>query len=65
MKKLRIFWILALFVCLMPVCPVIAEENTAIYRLYSSGSGEHFYTADANEQKHLIAVGWQDEGVGW
>nr|WP_286163367.1 hypothetical protein [Olsenella sp. SW781] len=40
--------------------------NTAdMYRLYNSYTGEHFYTASAEERDGLIAVGWTDEGLGW
>lgn len=37
----------------------------AMNRLYNPNSGEHFYTADLNEKKTLIALGWKDEGCGW
>ncbi len=44
------------------------EDNpsiAAMYRLYNPNSGEHFYTANAEERDGLIAVGWNDEGTGW
>lgn len=38
----------------------------AMYRLYNSTSGEHFYTKDANEKTYLATVaGWTYEGIGW
>lgn len=37
----------------------------SMYRLYNPNSGEHFYTKDSNEKKHLVSVGWHDEGIGW
>ncbi|MBO6115290.1 MAG: hypothetical protein J6P57_09575 [Lachnospiraceae bacterium] len=36
-----------------------------MYRLYNPNSGEHFYTADANEKDFLVGVGWNYEGIGW
>nr|WP_286163360.1 bacterial Ig-like domain-containing protein [Olsenella sp. SW781] len=36
-----------------------------MYRLYNRWTGEHFYTASAEERDGLIAVGWTDEGLGW
>ena len=37
----------------------------SMFRLYNPNSGEHFYTGNAAEKKHLAAVGWRSEGVGW
>lgn len=34
-------------------------------RLYNPNSGEHFYTADPSEHDSLVALGWNDEGIGW
>ena len=42
-----------------------STESTSMYRLYNPNSGEHFYTADSNEKDYLVAVGWNDEGIGW
>ena len=36
-----------------------------MYRLYNPYSGEHFYTASADERDHLDGIGWDYEGVGW
>ena len=36
-----------------------------MYRLYNPYSGEHFYTASAEERDHLDGIGWNYEGVGW
>ncbi len=43
------------------------EDLTRIkmYRLYNKWTGEHFYTANADEQKGLVKIGWNDEGTGW
>lgn len=50
-----------------PVEEYFPQVDGAItmYRLYNPNSGEHFYTADANERKALISYGWKSEGVGW
>jgi hypothetical protein len=34
-------------------------------RIYNPNSGEHFYTKDENERRHLILKGWLSEGIGW
>ena len=44
---------------------VKAAETQDMYRLYNPNSGEHFYTADANERDHLKSVGWKYESVAW
>ena len=36
-----------------------------MYRLYNPNSGEHFYTASAEERDFLASVGWNYEGVAW
>ena len=36
-----------------------------MYRLYNKWTGEHFYTADKDEQANLQKVGWSYEGAGW
>lgn len=36
-----------------------------VYRVYNATSTEHFYTPSLTEAKHLIATGWNDEGVAW
>ena len=36
-----------------------------MFRLYNPNSGEHFYTAAADERDYLASVGWNYEGVGW
>jgi hypothetical protein len=51
----------------LPVTPALAmdsAETQPMHRLYNPNSGEHFYTASAGEQKHLVKVGWRDEGIG-
>ena len=42
-----------------------AGGGTAMYRFYNPYSGEHFYTASAEEGFMLSSIGWQYEGVGW
>lgn len=64
----------ALLVCAV-VCvgtPAQAQaaegEGTMLYRIYNPNSGEHFYTADADERNGLCGgkqQGWSYEGVGW
>lgn len=41
------------------------EEGIPMYRVYNQNSGEHFYTANAREKRHLVQLGWHDEGIGW
>lgn len=36
-----------------------------MYRMYNPNGGEHFYTANLDEAKHLLSVGWRWEGIGW
>ncbi len=40
-------------------------ESMTMYRMYNPNSGEHFYTADANERDVLKSVGWNYEGIAW
>lgn len=42
-----------------------SSETQAMYRLYNPNSGEHFYTASANERDKLVSCGWNYEGIGW
>lgn len=45
-----------------------ASDNVSpitVYRLYDPRTGEHLYTYDVVERRHLISVGWNDEGVAW
>ena len=57
----------AAMLTVVPVTPAHASESGHInmYRLYNMGSGEHFFTGDANERKTLEADGWIYEGIGW
>ena len=54
---------------LLPSKPVHAEETDSslirMERMYNPNSSEHFYTADQNEKKYLVSLGWQYEGIGW
>ena len=40
-------------------------DEKPMYRLYNPYTGEHFYTARANERDDVVNHGWTDEGVGW
>ncbi len=40
-------------------------KTQEMYRLYNPNSGEHFYTASAEERDGVVEAGWQYEGVGW
>lgn len=42
-----------------------AYASVAVYRLYNPNSGEHFYTPDLSESRHLRNVGWREEQIGW
>ncbi|MCR5582061.1 MAG: leucine-rich repeat protein, partial [Eggerthellaceae bacterium] len=49
-------------------CEVTISSSAAtvtMNRLYNPNSGEHFYTASAEERDGLVALGWQYEGSGW
>jgi cell wall-associated NlpC family hydrolase len=39
--------------------------TNAMYRVYNPNSGEHFYTANADEARNIIIIGWRYERVGW
>jgi len=47
--------------------PQVNAESSGVsmYRLYNPNSGEHFYTASANERDVLKQAGWTYEGIGW
>ena len=55
----------AFVACLFAPCVASAAEAKSMYRLYNQWTGEHLYTADANERKQLVAVGWIAEGDAW
>ena len=42
-----------------------AAEAQVMYRLYNPNSGEHHYTADADEKDSLVAAGWTYEDEAW
>lgn len=42
-----------------------SQSIQPMHRLYNPYTGEHFYTADANEKNNLVSLGWHSEGVGW
>ena len=41
------------------------ETPGAMYRMYNSHSGEHFYTASNVERSVLQWIGWAYEGIAW
>lgn len=41
------------------------ENVTLMHRMYNMRSGEHFYTARAEEMKNLVNAGWEYEGIAW
>lgn len=45
----------------------VAVDQTpgALYRVYNPNSGEHFYTGNIIEQRDLVNLGWDEEGVAW
>ncbi len=43
----------------------ISVRTQIMYRLYNPNSGEHFYTASADERDATVLAGWNYEGVGW
>ena len=45
--------------------PPEKEKPVPMYRLYSSQTGEHLYTADLAESDMLIEAGWTYEGLAW
>jgi len=69
MKKLwKVFLLIMVTVTL--ILPVNANTDDALctvdmLRLYNPNSGEHFYTASAEEKNILVSAGWKYEGVGW
>ncbi|MBV7390359.1 MULTISPECIES: GH25 family lysozyme [Enterococcus] len=49
----------------MPLDLESPEGTTAMYRMYNTNSGEHFYTSNGAERNSLILAGWNYEGRGW
>lgn len=41
------------------------SNSVDMYRVYNPNSGEHFYTANADEKNHLVSLGWRYEEIGW
>jgi hypothetical protein len=37
----------------------------SMYRLYNRWSGEHLFTASADEYAFLASIGWTQEGIAW
>ena len=73
----RFAWLAALAIaCLGITCfmvassssPAYAVDGQKLYRIYNPNSGEHFYTASAEERTELCGAkrhGWSYEGVAW
>lgn len=51
----------------LSVSDIKREGLVPVYRLYNPYEQEHYhhFTADKDEQQHLISLGWRDEGVAW
>lgn len=37
----------------------------AVYRVFNPNTGWHHYTSSLGEKKHLVSLGWKDEGIAW
>lgn len=48
-----------------PELPNTGGDRFPLYRVYNLNNGEHLYTMSQAEAQGLIALGWQDEGIGW
>lgn len=44
---------------------VDASDGIIMHRVYNPNSGEHFYTASAQERDVLMSRGWRYENIGW
>ena len=74
--QLRILLVLVLVAGLCPGLALLARaaspqaahadaSTQVMHRLYNPNSGEHFYTASAEERDAVAAAGWDYEGEGW
>ncbi|MDO4663690.1 MAG: hypothetical protein Q4A59_02270 [Erysipelotrichaceae bacterium] len=41
------------------------QKLSRVYRAYNPNNGEHLYTLDEKEYKHVTSLGWHDEGVAF
>lgn len=41
------------------------QKLNKVYRAYNPNNGEHLYTLDEKEFKHVTSLGWHDEGVAF
>lgn len=41
------------------------EVKNAVYRAYNPNNGEHLYTTNYGEFKHITRIGWDDEGIAF
>lgn len=57
--------LVAVVICLLAPSVAHAASTQAMFRLYNPYTGEHLYTASANERDSLARLGWQKEGQGW
>ena len=44
---------------------VATQKLSKVYRAYNPNNGEHLYTLDEKEYKHVASVGWDAEGVAF
>ena len=67
MKKSFMKAVLGAVMAAALLTPQVNAESSGVsmYRLYNPNSGEHFYTASANERDVLKQAGWTYEGIGW
>lgn len=64
----RVMFLVVLLVGALVLCsPTVAHaaDSQSMWRLYNPYTGEHLYTASANERNTLAEIGWEAEGVGW
>ncbi|GHU61678.1 hypothetical protein FACS189418_1730 [Clostridia bacterium] len=40
-------------------------DLVTVFRVYNPNSGEHLYTTNQTEYKHLSQIGWQGENIAW
>ena len=66
MKKMVVLSLAGMALAVLIAAPAsFADGGVAMHRLYNPNSGEHFYTASAEERDWLVGLGWNHEGAGW
>ena len=43
----------------------LPAQTEEVFRLYNPNTGEHFFTAKAEERESLVAAGWINEDIAW